>query len=79
MFGEIVEIMIKSVSNLPRVEDFLFQQPQEEEDEDEGSKSPALTLRTIELDESKVKVDILEITRQRVKTVVEANSHGPTK
>ena len=81
MFGEIVEIMIKSVSSLPRVEEFLFQKPEEDEDEDESEENKVQTpkLKTIELDESKVKEDILETTRQRVRTVIVANSHGPSK
>ena len=31
------------------------------------------------MDASNVKEDILDITRRRIKTVVDANSHGPKK
>lgn len=70
MFGNIIDIMIKSVSDLPRVEYFLFQQV------DDLEVKP---LMCIELDPSKVKEDILAETKGRIGCVIQANSHGPQK
>ena len=69
-FSEIIDTMIKSVSSLPRVEHFLFQQVAAV-----GQKH----LVNVQLDPELVKEDIIEDTKGRIDKVVHANSHGPTK
>ena len=65
---DVIVTMIRSVERLPRVEYQLFQDVDDIE---------IKHLTTIELDPSKVKEKILDVTRDRLRKVVQANSHGP--
>lgn len=62
--------MIRSVSQLPRVEHFLFQKVDEL-----GTKF----ITCISLDPLRVKEEILDVVKGRINTVVHANSHGPER
>jgi len=67
---DVVETMVSSVQEIPRVEYQLFQEVDDIE---------IKHLTSIELDDDRVKEKILEVTRDRLRTVVQSNSHGPTQ
>jgi dynein heavy chain len=70
MFSDIIDAMIRSVSQLARVENFLFQKVDELD---------VKCLSTICLDPEQVKEAILDDVKERINAVIDANSRGPTR
>ena len=69
-FHRIVDTMVASVWKLPRLEHQLFQAVEDME---------STYISTLQLDPEVVREEILDICKGRIRKVIMANSHGPTK
>ena len=64
-FYEIVDVMVASMQQVPRVEQYLFQMHE---------SMPGNCLSYVKIQE-----EVVEKCKVRIKKVIEANTHGPIK